>query len=99
MSEQRISFTDGAAYDRAMGPWSQLVGEVFLDWLAVRPGLRWIDIGCGNGAFTDTIIDRCAPAEVQGIDPPEAQIAFPRGRPGSRTAAFQIGDAMAAVRG
>ncbi len=34
-----------------MGAWSRLAGEIFLDWLAPRSGLRWIDIGCGNGAF------------------------------------------------
>ena len=64
-----------------MGTWSRLAGEIFLDWLAPRPGLRWIDIGCGNGAFTELLVERCAPAEVQGIDPSEAQLAFARTRP------------------
>ncbi|MGA3401500.1 MAG: class I SAM-dependent methyltransferase [Acetobacteraceae bacterium] len=95
MTAQAIRFNDGEAYDRAMGPWSQLVGGVFLDWLAPPPGLRWIDIGCGNGAFTESIIQRCAPAEVHGIDPSDAQIAFARTRPGTQGASFRIGDAMA----
>jgi ubiquinone/menaquinone biosynthesis C-methylase UbiE len=95
MTQHPIQFTDGEAYDRAMGPWSQLVGELFLEWLAPRPGLRWIDIGCGNGAFTESLIQHCAPTEVQGIDPSEAQIAFARARPGTRDASFQIGDALA----
>jgi len=95
MTQQQIQFTDGEAYERSMGPWSQLVGEVFLDWLAPQPGLRWIDIGCGNGAFTESLIQHRAPAEVQGIDPSEAQIEFARARPGTRGASFQIGDALA----
>jgi ubiquinone/menaquinone biosynthesis C-methylase UbiE len=78
-----------------MGAWSQLVGEVFLDWLAPRPGLRWIDIGCGNGGFTELVAQRCAPAEIQGIDPSEAQIAFARTRAGARDATFHLGNAMA----
>jgi trans-aconitate methyltransferase len=41
--------------------------------------LRWIDIGCGNGAFTELLVEQRAPAEVQGIDPSEAQLAFARG--------------------
>ena len=45
MVEQHIQFNDGDAYDRSMGVWSQLAGEVFLDWLAPSTGLRWIDIG------------------------------------------------------
>ncbi len=88
-------FHDGAAYERMMGTWSRLAGEVFLDWLAPDPGLRWVDIGCGNGAFTELLVDQCKPAEVQAIDPSEAQIAFARARPAARVAHFQIGDAMA----
>jgi SAM-dependent methyltransferase len=95
MAEHQIRFDDGAAYERFMGVWSRLAGEIFLDWLAPRPGLRWIDIGCGNGAFTELIIERCAPAEVQGIDPSEGQLAFVRARSAARLAKFRQGDAMA----
>jgi SAM-dependent methyltransferase len=90
-----IRFTDGAGYERYMGKWSQLAGDAFLDWLAQESGLRWLDVGCGNGAFTEMIVDRCAPVSVQGIDPSEAQLAFARTRPASRVAQFQRGDAMA----
>ena len=65
MAEPQIRFTDGAAYERMMGVRSRLAGGVFIDWLAPRAGLRWIDIGCGSGAFTQLLADRCAPAEVQ----------------------------------
>src|SRR5277367_4650597 len=95
MTEQQIRFDDGAAYERMMGVWSRLAGDIFLDWLAPRAGLRWIDVGCGNGAFTELIIDRCAPAAVEGIDPSEGQLAFARQRPGARRATFHLGDAMA----
>jgi SAM-dependent methyltransferase len=70
-------------------------GDIFLDWLAPKPGLRWIDVGCGNGAFTELLIERCAPAEVQGIDPSEGQLAYARERLMGRAAQFQKGDAMA----
>jgi ubiquinone/menaquinone biosynthesis C-methylase UbiE len=75
--------------------WSQLAGRVFLDWLAPSSGLRWIDIGCGSGAFTELLAQRCAPAEIQGIDPSEAQFAFARTRPALRETTFLRGDAMA----
>ena len=64
MSEVESFFTDGEAYERRMGRWSRVVGEVFLDWLAMPNGLRWIDVGCGNGAFTEVLIARCAPSAV-----------------------------------
>lgn len=91
----QIRFDDGAAYERYMGKWSRLAGESFLDWLAPTTGLRWLDVGCGNGAFTEMIVERCAPASVQGIDPSEAQLAYARMRPASRLAQFRQGDAMA----
>jgi ubiquinone/menaquinone biosynthesis C-methylase UbiE len=95
MAEQQIRFDDGAAYERMMGTWSRLAGEIFIDWLVPPKGLRWIDVGCGNGAFTELLVDRCAPAEVQGVDPSEGQLAFARTRPAARLAKFQQGDAMA----
>ena len=95
INDQAIRFDDGAAYERYMGKWSQLAGESFLRWLAPKAGLRWLDVGCGNGAFTEMIIERCSPASVHGIDPAEGQIAYARSRPASRVAKFGLGDAMA----
>jgi SAM-dependent methyltransferase len=95
MAEPQIRYDDAAGYERYMGHWSRLAGDVFLQWLAPPKGLRWIDIGCGNGAFTELIVERCAPAAVSGIDPSEAQIAYARARPGARLAEFRKGDAMA----
>ena len=94
MTEQ-IQFNDGAAYERFMGTWSQRAGDVFLDWLAPAPMLRWLDVGCGNGAFTERLVERCAPAVVHGVDPSEAQLAFARTRPSTRHAEFRSGNAMA----
>lgn len=90
-----IRFEDGAAYERYMGLWSRRVGHAMLDWLAPPPGLRWLDVGCGNGAFTELLVQRCAPAAVDGVDPSEAQLAFARARPLTSVARFQPGDAMA----
>jgi ubiquinone/menaquinone biosynthesis C-methylase UbiE len=95
MAESQIRFEDGAAYERMMGHWSRLAGTIFLDWLTPSSGLKWIDVGCGNGAFTELLIERCAPCEIQGVDPSEGQLAFARTRPAARLAKFDRGDAMA----
>jgi SAM-dependent methyltransferase len=95
MAEQQIRFDDGAAYERMMGAWSKLAGGTFLDWLAPRPGLKWVDVGCGNGAFTELVVARVAPTEVQGIDPSDGQLAYARTRDGTAMAQFHKGDAMA----
>jgi ubiquinone/menaquinone biosynthesis C-methylase UbiE len=91
--DDRKFFTDGAAYERLMGRWSRLAGAVFLDWLQVPKGGRWLDVGCGNGAFTEVVIGKAAPALVQGIDPSEAQIAYARDRTLAKSASFQVGSA------
>jgi len=95
MPELQIKFDDGASYERMMGTWSRLVGEGFLGWVNLPSGLRCIDIGCGNGAFTELLVERCAPVEVQGVDPSAGQLVFARERHKANVAKFQQGDAMA----
>src|SRR5260370_8307989 len=95
MVQPQIRYDDGAAYQRMMGAWSRIAGEIFLDWLAPPAGLRWIDVGCGSGSFTELLVERCAPSEVHGIDPSEDQLAFARTRPAGRVAQFAQGNAMA----
>jgi len=88
-------FTDGEAYERFMGRWSRAAGETFLDWLALPPGLKWLDVGCGTGAFTELVLARCKPASIDGIDPAEDQIAFARRKPWAAQAGFRSGDSQA----
>ena len=95
MTEQQIRFDDGAAYEDFMGKWSQLTGDTFLQWLAPSPALRWVDVGCGNGAFTEMLVERCAPVAVHGIDPSPEQIAYARTRLAGAAVHFDVGDAQA----
>jgi SAM-dependent methyltransferase len=67
-------WTSGAAYERYMGRWSRLVALEFLDWLGAPDGLRWADVGCGTGALTEAILERCSPAAVVALDPSRAQV-------------------------
>ncbi|MBS0444401.1 MAG: methyltransferase domain-containing protein [Proteobacteria bacterium] len=97
MATPEIRFDDGAAYEDFMGAWSRLAGDAFLEWLKPASGGRWVDVGCGNGAFTEMIVARCAPAGVDGIDPSEEQIAYARERlaAAASTVRLTTGDAMA----
>jgi ubiquinone/menaquinone biosynthesis C-methylase UbiE len=94
MSEAPSQFSDGEAYERMMGRWSQVAGATFLDWLGLPKGLTWLDVGCGNGAFTETLIAKNAPSEVDGIDLSVEQIAYARTRLGSKVARFQTASAQ-----
>jgi SAM-dependent methyltransferase len=95
MSEAPNLFGDGKAYERLMGRWSRLAGEKFLDWLDAPKKLKWLDVGCGNGAFTEVLIARCSPASVIGVDRSEGQLAYARGRAGTKGAEFRVADAQA----
>jgi SAM-dependent methyltransferase len=95
MAAPPVRFDDGAAYERMMGGWSRLAGEVFLDWLAPAPGLAWLDAGCGNGAFTEALVARATPALATGLDPSRGQLDFARSRPGARGVLLVQGDALA----
>jgi len=94
MNQQAVRFDNGEAYEQYMGKWSQLVGARFLDWLQPATGLRLLDVGCGNGAFTEMFATRCAPASISGIDP-SPMLEFARTRPALRGADLRQGDAMA----
>jgi ubiquinone/menaquinone biosynthesis C-methylase UbiE len=90
-----IQFNDGAAYEQLMGRWSRKVGTQFLDWCNIPKRLAWLDVGCGNGAFTEEILRLAGPRDVTGIDPSPGQIAYAKTRPGCEGASFQSGDAQA----
>ncbi len=95
MTEPGQMFSDGKTYERMMGRWSKLAGRIFLDWLDPPKNLNWVEVGCGNGAFTEELIARCAPRAVSAIDPSPGQLAFARTRPAAKLAQFHLGDAQA----
>jgi SAM-dependent methyltransferase len=90
-----MKFTDGSAYERFMAPWSRSAGALFLDWLAPEPGRAWVDVGCGNAAFTELILTRAAPSSVCAIDPSEAQVASAYQKLRGKPVELLVGDAMA----
>jgi SAM-dependent methyltransferase len=59
----------GNAYEDFMGRWSRQVAPRFVSWLHARPGLRWIDAGCGTGALTTAVLDLASPVSVLAVDP------------------------------
>src|ERR1044072_2215976 len=52
MPEIKITFDAADDYERYMGRWSRSIGERFLAWLGAPKGARWLDLGCGTGAFS-----------------------------------------------
>jgi SAM-dependent methyltransferase len=89
------TWDSGAAYEPYVGRWSRLVAREFLAWLMVPPGRRWLDVGCGTGALTQTILSAAEPASVIGVDRSPGYVRFAREQVGDRRASFELGDAQA----
>ena len=94
-TESMERWTIAAAYEAFIGRWSRPVAAAFIDWLAVPPGGRWLDIGCGTGALTRTIIEHAAPVAIQGIDSSAGFIAHASAALAEPRASFAVADAQA----
>jgi SAM-dependent methyltransferase len=68
----------GDAYERYMGRWSRLVAARFLDWLGAPAGADWLDLGCGTGALTQTILARASPRSIVAVDQSAGFVAHAR---------------------
>jgi len=90
-----ISWEAGDAYERYIGRWSRLVAPEFLAWLNIPAGQRWLDVGCGTGALSQTIVDRADPVSVQGVDPSSGFLNVARQQVTDPRVTFKIGDARA----
>lgn len=86
-------WASGEAYEPYVGRWSRLVAREFVEWLAIPPAARWLDIGCGTGALTETIVRRASPSEVHGIDPSVGYLALAREQVRDPRVRFDVGDA------
>lgn len=87
-------WTGGAAYELYVGRWSRLVAREFLRWLAMSPQSDWIDVGCGTGALTQTIIQESEPRSVKGVDPSSGFVEYARAQVQDARVSFETGDAV-----
>ncbi|GGR32292.1 class I SAM-dependent methyltransferase [Streptomyces netropsis] len=76
-----------------MGRWSRLVADEFMTWLGCADGGRWLDVGCGTGALTATVTDRCRPRCVVGLER-SAGFAVSARAAVPPPARFVVGDAL-----
>jgi SAM-dependent methyltransferase len=84
----------GEAYEPFVGRWSRPIARELLAWLAVAPGSRWLDVGCGTGAVSETIVRFAQPAAVYGIDRAPAYVAFAQEHVTDPRVRFDVGDAQ-----
>jgi SAM-dependent methyltransferase len=85
----------GDRYEAYMGRWSRRIAPRFLDWLALPEGLDWLDVGCGTGALSASILGRCSPRSLLAVDPSQDFVAAAAVALAEERAAVRVGDAQA----
>src|SRR5262245_37312522 len=89
------SWASGAAYEPYVGRWSRSVARTFVEWLDVEPSRLWVDVGCGTGALTKTILDVAAPSRVEASDRSPAFVEYARAHVLDPRVVFDVADATA----
>ena len=92
-SQRKDVWADGELYEPYVGRWSRRLAREFLNWLAVPERKDWLDVGCGTGALTQTIVEQANPNSVIGVDSSSAYIEYAKARSASPRASFEVGDA------
>jgi SAM-dependent methyltransferase len=88
-------WNDAVGYEAYVGGWSRAVAPQFLAWLALPSGLKWLDVACGTGALTASILSCAEPNEVIGVDASNDYLASARRNCRDPRVRFVAGDANA----
>jgi SAM-dependent methyltransferase len=89
------SWAGGDRYEAYVGRWSRPVARRFVASLAVPAGARWLDVGCGTGALSETVLAAAEPSAVLGVDPSPDFVAHAAAHVTDPQAAFREGSAQA----
>jgi SAM-dependent methyltransferase len=92
--QRKDTWAAGKLYEPYVGRWSRLVAKDFLAWLDAPQGLDWLDVGCGTGALTETILRERRPRSVKGMDPSAGFIEHAKAHIPDVRATFDVADAQ-----
>ena len=84
----------GDSYDAYMGRWSRQISAKFLDWLGLPKQLEWLEVGCGTGALSESILSKCEPVSLLGIEQSEGFVTTARNNVADSRVEFKVGDAQ-----
>jgi ubiquinone/menaquinone biosynthesis C-methylase UbiE len=62
------SWNRGDPYELFMGRWSRVLAPEFIHWLSVPSDRRWLDLGCGTGSLSKTILALASPSQILALD-------------------------------
>lgn len=93
-AQRNDTWAAGKLYEPYVGRWSRLVARDFLAWLHAAPDMEWLDVGCGTGALTETLLQQASPRSVTGMDPSAGFVEHARAHIIDPRARFDIADAQ-----
>lgn len=94
-SKAKDSWSSGDKYEPYIGRWSRLAAQEFLPWLEVPKDSHWVDVGCGTGALSQTILQVADPAKIKAVDSSDDFVAFAQLHTHDQRVGFEVGDAQA----
>ena len=86
--------SDGAAYERFLGRWTQGLAVPFIEFARPSPDGEALEVGCGTGSLALALSGQRPDGSVVAVDIAEPYLAFARTRPGAERVRFQVGDAV-----
>jgi len=88
-----LQYIYGDPYEYFMGRWSLLVSRSFIEWRSASPGKKWLDVGCGTGVLSETVLRTQKSAELIAIDQSNGFVNSAQRRLGA-AGHCQVGNAM-----
>src|SRR6266540_2297072 len=93
-NESKEVWASGDSYEPYVGRWSRRVAREFIRWLALPENSQCLDVGCGTGALSQTILEMANPRTVNGIDRSEGYVESARSRVNDPRTGFEVGNAQ-----
>ncbi|MGZ8531802.1 MAG: class I SAM-dependent methyltransferase [Candidatus Binatia bacterium] len=82
-------------YEEMMGRWSRQLAPLFVEFAGVNDGDVVLDVGCGTGALSSTLVRTTHAAKIVGIDPSEGFVEAARSQIRDPRVSIETGDAQA----
>lgn len=93
--EGAVMWTGADAYEQLMGRWSRQLAPTLIEFAGVGPGERVLDVGCGTGSLTQSLLDHDPDLDLVAIDAAEPFVDHVRQRVAGSRAAVEQADARA----
>ncbi|MFD3191761.1 class I SAM-dependent methyltransferase [Sedimentitalea sp. HM32M-2] len=88
------AWSAGQSYEHYMGRWSRRVAAEFLRWLNPPADRDWLEVGCGTGALTQSILSLAAPKSVLATDQSADFVTHAEAETPDGRVTFGVADAM-----